>query len=245
VKMLDRDWRPHLEDGRLLLRASAIGSCVRAQVMTVKGYDSQEPSRETRLTWDIGRALEPVILQYAGYDLARVWFRDQVEATVKVSDTVSIIGHPDGEYEGWTLEAKTMRAWPFRKVKNDGLMMHYPQYLMQASIYVWGCNTRGVKFYILGKDESQIIEEVWTAEDLQPYYEKAINTALFIQRQLGKKRLPGKPKDLPSWACQSKYCLFWQCPHNEKVQKKGRAIYRNKVKKAQKEYVPGHDFCNF
>lgn len=203
----------------LTLRASKIGGCVRQYIMLLRSGREGEATPRQKLYWDVGRALEPVIVKHAGYDPAAL-FNDSVKVEIPINDGLVLVGHPDGEADNWTIECKTMRSVAFQDMMTGGLEHRFPGYLVQGSVYQKGRKTKGVKFLCLDKDASIIQEIQVAANALAPYWNMAVENALKIQRWLGNQKLPGKAVDLPPWYCFSAFCSMTECRHHYNNPKK-------------------------
>jgi hypothetical protein len=244
----------------LIIRASSIGGCLRSLVyqhtQELTGIKPREFTKNSLMVFAIGHALEPVILEAAGYDLAKHWFdQDQCEARVQVCEGAWLVGHPDGQDDhGYILEAKTMRSLSFKKVLEKGLEEQSPQYLMQVAVYVFGRRAPGVKFLLLDKDTDSLPHEiVYSHTDLVPWLIKALEKAEQIVGAVDavhkacargtKPQFPGKPEGMPGWACMKKYCLWWNCRYHQSQTAKGiaigRAIKKKKRARAEAEYAAG------
>jgi hypothetical protein len=216
----------------LIIRASSIGGCFRAVVYALQSRKAAKYSQETLLTFAIGRALEPVILEHAGYDLRRHWFNDLLESRVEVQPGLVILGHPDGaDDDGWILEAKTMRAYSWEKSKENSIKTQHPQYIHQLAAYVFGRQAPGGIFLALNKDESKILVERHSLAELEPFHQNNLQRALLAFKLRQETRLPAKDKSLPGWACRTKYCVWQFCVHHEKSQKKARFFMRKNLQK--------------
>ena len=193
------------------VRASKLGGCVRSYLYDMKLGEPELPAR-TKLIFAIGKALEPVVMEHAGFPLEFL-----THDTVEIRDTmltgVVLTGHPDGEDEDSIYEIKTMRGAAYRAMKKHGLAAQFPQYLIQAACYVVHRNKKGVRFLCLDKDSSEIHNEYFTLEELAPYYGKALYNAQTIHIWSLKKgnRYPQRDEDLPSWRCSPAYCRHTHC----------------------------------
>lgn len=228
----------------LILRASMLGGCERAYSYFLLGYTPQPFSAKTELIFDIGSALEPVIIQHAGYDLKRHWYADQIKAIYQIEPDLLVRGHPDGEDSFNTiLEAKTMNSFAWNACKDQGIQEKYPQYCCQGAIYSAALSKRGVIFLMLNLDRREIMKidgefPRLTTQELRPFLDLSTEKALRIKKAYQERKLLPKPKNLPSWACQSQYCQWWDCYSNSAKKAVGRKIGARK--KAKKEKHGNH-----
>jgi len=197
----------------LELRASKIGGCVRQYVMLLRSGEEPELTVRQKLYFAVGKRLEPVIAEHAGYPL-NILFNDSCKVEIPINNDILLTGHPDGEFQNWVIECKTMRSFAYRKARDRGLDVQFPQYLVQVSVYVKGLNAQGVIFLCLDKDASEITELRFRSEELEPYWQKAVANAEKIARWVGKTRLPGREKGLPKWACSLAYCPLTSCRYH-------------------------------
>ena len=207
--------------------------------MAIRGEKKNPHYPESELIFAIGHALEPVIIKHAGYDLSHWFSQDEGEARLELIPGVVAVGHPDAEIQDGLfkiiLECKTMNPFQFKKLKTEALINSHPQYFMQLMIYVLGRNADYGRFLVLDKGDSKpkIHQETYSREELIPFYLEAQARAEKILKYATSqnKRLPGKDKNLPNWACMKRYCQFWGCRYNEFNTAKGIAIYKAKKKK--------------
>lgn len=192
------------------LRASKIGGCVRGYVLDLRSEEPEQLSARQRLYFAVGKTLEPVIMEHAGYDPGLL-FNDTILVRVDLGGGLVLTGHPDAATDDMVIECKTMRSFAYQNMMRHGLETQFPQYLIQGSVYAKGLGKAGVKYLCLDKDASVIQEIVVPWSTLSYYWEKAVANAKKIQRWVDKKRLPGRDKELPAWYCSLAYCRHTEC----------------------------------
>ena len=140
-------------DNNKVLRASRIGSlCDRALFYSVNGAE-EITSEKSQRTFEVGRTLEPLIinwLRYDGWNVRRNLFLNSNEG---MSLSISLEGgtieaHPDcvisREDSGLILaDIKTMNDRSFRSLKREGTAKSHPQYADQLTIYAHALRQQG------------------------------------------------------------------------------------------------------
>ena len=199
-----------------LLSASKAGfPCMRNLWYTVNGYDGGENDKKTQRIFDVGTALEPVIVEWLKADGWDVEYNPgSQEAELKVEIPVSggkLVGHPDciiskGEVKNALVDIKTMNDRAFRYWKRDGTEKTKPQYVTQLNIYAMGLKAMGRKIEKLGivgvnKNNSEMYIEIFDVDQFRETAIKGYAEMLFKQKEAPELGCP-----IESWACS--YCEY-------------------------------------
>jgi len=199
----------------ITFRSSEIGGCSRALVYEALGFPREPYDKRSRLTLELGKLMEPVILREQGYeDLLHV----QKEMVLPVTRGVQIVGHPDGVWinsRRYLLEVKTMRDFAWRQARDGGIKDKYPGYFAQGSTYFvgWGCDV--LRFICFNKDSSDTKEIDYEGREVAAMAARMVRKARRVACYVEAGEIPGKPGDLAKWQCQKRYCQFWCCEYNE------------------------------
>ena len=186
-------------------------------VMDLRSGKEPEVTPKAKLYFAVGKALEPVIMENAGYD-PKLLLGDRLEVRVPVNGGVVLTGHPDALDEDgkWVIECKTMRDFAYRKMIATSFFLQFPQYLVQGAVYAKGTGAEGVIYLCLNKDASEIHRVRVEAWELEDYWKTAVENAELIQQWKDKKNLPGNAviKGQPPFWCHENYCLRHFCRYN-------------------------------
>ena len=212
-----------------VLRASKAGfPCSRNLWYSVNGF-AETVSPKSQRIFDVGTALEPVIVEWLRADGWNVEYnpgsqKAEIEVTVPVIGGM-LAGHPDciisrGEIQNALVDIKTMNDRAFTYWKRSGSLKTKPQYVIQLHIYAMGLMKKGHKIERLGivgvnKNNSEMHIDFFdfdenTCNDI-------LNNAELI---LNAKEIPEYDCPTEKWACE--YCEFSnQCElHKEPVSSK-------------------------
>ena len=173
---------------------------------------------KTLFTFDIGTALEPVVVKYLELDGWEVEYNAgsqeaEIETVIPVSPGVEIHGHhdlilrrPGGD---WIMgDVKTMNSFAYKNWKKYGTIKKYPQYYDQLMIYTNGLyaqdhNIRIMGVFALNKDKA----EFPVPYDLMEYEQGRMDEILARVEEIAMSTEPPCPPDtLPTWACG--YCGY-------------------------------------
>jgi hypothetical protein len=133
-----------------------------------------------------------------------------------------ITGHPDHvEFEeidgkkvsSLVLETKSMHWFPFKKAKEEGIPLQYPAYMWQIAIYVVGTSSWAGEFLMIDRASGAEDVQLFTLDQLLPYYEQAMYRARAIACLVEAGVLPKKDPNLPKWCCSADYCGAVECEH--------------------------------
>jgi len=157
-----------LEDGRLEVRASALGRCRRALWYTATSHPiSNPPAPESLTVLEAGNALEPVVvraMQRAGWTLQPVDRDAPASISVEAGPSLTVTGHPDaigslppqggtgvaverllfGSHETTedgddvVIEIKTRGPEAFKRWRTLGAERSHPDAVAQAACYTLG-----------------------------------------------------------------------------------------------------------
>lgn len=144
-----------------ILRASRIGhSCDRHLWYSMMKVQ-EETSDRTQLIFEIGKTLEPVIIQYLrnqGYRVKRNPLdgsREGLSMKIELEGN-AIVAHPDcvlssdESSESILVDIKTMNDHSFRALKREGTKKSSPQYYAQLQIYAEALRRMNVEISKLG-----------------------------------------------------------------------------------------------
>lgn len=195
----------------LQLRMSSMGGCDRALVYEAMQIEGEPRTKESELTLELGKIMEPVILKAQGYDVED----PQKELVLPVSGRGQLVGHPEGRQGRMLLEVKTMADYAFRQATKNQVIYYYPQYGAQNGCYfaAWSrCDVS--RFILFNKNDSRIQEQDFSYQEIMPFARRAVRQARRVFRYVEWGEVPGKPETLAKWQCQAKYCKYHHCEFN-------------------------------
>ena len=198
-----------------VLRASKAGiPCSRNLWYSVNGFPETVSSKTQRI-FDVGTALEPVIVEWLKADGWDVEYNPgsqdaEIEVTIPIYGG-KLAGHPDciiskGEIQNALIDIKTMNDRSYTHWKREGTHKAKPQYVTQLHIYAAGLMAQGRKIERLGivgvnKNNSEM------HIDLFPYdegtYLDILSRAEMIANASTGDELDGATE---KWACN--YCEY-------------------------------------
>lgn len=197
-----------------VLRASKAGfPCRRNLWYSVNGFEPVN-SVKTQRIFDIGTALEPVIVQWLINDGWEVDYNPgsqnaELELTIPLRNG-SLAGHPDciiskGNIKNALVDIKTMNERAFTRWKREGSLRTKPQYVTQLHIYAMGLQRLGKNIERLGivgvnKNNSDLHIDFFDFDILKAADIENNAEWLFDETE--------RPDKCPSetWACN--YCEF-------------------------------------
>lgn len=198
-----------------VLRASKAGfPCARNLWYSVNGFTETVSPKSQRI-FDVGTALEPVIVEWLRADGWNVEYNPgsqnaEIEVTVPVIGGM-LAGHPDciiskGEIQNALVDIKTMNDRAFTYWKRSGSLKTKPQYVIQLHIYAMGLIKQGRDIQRLGivgvnKNNSEMHIDFFdfdenTCSDI-------LNNAELI---MNAKEIPEYDCPTENWACS--YCEY-------------------------------------
>ena len=205
-----------------IMHASKIGfPCNRNLWYSVNNYEEKISERSQR-TFDIGTALEPLVIKWLEKDAWEVLYNPgsqsaPMELKINLSGG-SLVGHPDAllfkNGQKYLVDIKTMNDRAFSLWKREGTLKKYPQYVDQLHSYAEA-------FYL---EHGEIIEQLGivgvnknTSEfhiDFFPFdVERSINILRRAERifELNDPLSPPEPgARMQDWCCS--YCGYsWLC----------------------------------
>lgn len=190
--------------------ASGIGAeCLRQIWYEFKGFQAEAVPTKTRRTWDIGKHLEGLILDWlteAGIEIARTW-DDLVSKEMPYFK-----GHLDSVWmkKGKAfaiIEIKTAKDSSFNIFFKKGLKAWNPQYYAQIQSYMGMSDIHTAYILVLNKDNSDIADELITFDEA--YYEQLRRKAFLIANI---EAPPSRINDSPLWFL-CKMCKFNKVCH--------------------------------
>ncbi len=230
-------------DNYKVLRASRIGHpCNRNLFYFVNGSEETTNEKSSRI-FDIGKALEPVIISWLRSDGWNVK-RNPIDGTnnslslgIEVNGGV-ISAHPDcvishHELDGNILvDIKTMNDRAFRTLKRDGTKKSHPQYFAQVHLYAEALRRIQVSVSKLGivamnKNTSELFIDTFDFE------QDTLNTLLArAERIFSFSDAPEQGELFENWCCQ--YCGY---SHLCELAKKDTAVGTEDVPTTDKQEV--------
>lgn len=208
-----------------VLRASKAGfPCTRNLWFSVNGTPESISTHSQRI-FDVGNALEPVIVDWLRADGWNVEYNPgsqnaDLEVTVPVNGGL-LAGHPDciiskGDIHNALVDIKTMNDRAFRFWKSQGTEKSKPQYVVQLHIYALGLMRLGRNVDKLGivgvnKNNSEIHIDFFDFD--QNTADNIIKNAETI---LNATDAPDTDSSADDWTCH--YCEFAdRCNHHKIV----------------------------
>ena len=199
-----------------VLSASQAGfPCMRNLWYTVNGSKGTETDAGTQRIFDVGTALEPVIVDWLRADGWRVEYNPGSQnAALEVIIPVkggTLTGHPDciiskGEIQNALVDIKTMNDRAYRFWKREGTLKSKPQYVTQLHIYALGLKQMGREISRLGivgvnKNNSDMHIDFFEYDDFRAKEIVNYTEWLFTQEKPLELGCPSE-----SWACG--YCGY-------------------------------------
>ena len=199
-----------------VLSASQAGfPCMRNLWYTVNGCNGAETDTGTQRIFDVGTALEPVIVDWLRADGWTVEYNPgSQEAALEVVIPIkggTLTGHPDciisrGEIQNALVDIKTMNDRAFRFWKREGTQKSKQQYVTQLHIYALGLKQMGREISRLGivgvnKNNSEMHIDFFEYDEFRA--KELVNYAEWLFEQDKPLEL-GCPSE--SWACG--YCGY-------------------------------------
>lgn len=195
---------------RNYIGASAIGdACFRRIWYGFKGYIAEFDNPITTRRFDIGRALENVVID---------WFIDEgffVELTKEAfvcSEFAFIKGHVDGFFldcggnREAVIEIKTANDESFKQFLKLGVKLWRPSYFSQAQMYMGLTNVHTLSFWVLNKNSAELIEEIIYFDEEE--YKRLIEIARLIELSPVHPPRIGSKGVFPCTACGYKGVCF-------------------------------------
>ena len=147
-RVFDRPAARFTDDGRIEVRASALGQCRRALWYAATEQDVTNPmSDETKTVLEVGQALEPVVVRAMQRRFWTVTPADPqapLQVAVEAVPGLTVTGHPDatGAIELFgderVIEVKTRGPEAFKRWQTLGAERSHPESVAQAACYTLG-----------------------------------------------------------------------------------------------------------
>jgi len=190
--------------------ASIIGSdCPRQIWYEFKGYQAEEVPTKIRRTWEIGKKIEELILNWltlSGISIIRDWdeliaegmpfFKGNLDAVWMKKDKPFAI-----------IEVKTAKDSSFNVFIKKGVKMWNPQYYAQIQAYMGMSGIFSAYILVLNKDNSDISDELVSYD--KDFYETLREKALMIYNANVE---PARINGSPLWY-KCKMCKFNKICH--------------------------------
>lgn len=200
--LIDQHQKTIIDEPRTYIGASSIGSdCWRKIWYEYKGTPSDNIEPKTRRTWDIGRILETLVIEWltnAGINV------EKMSDTFHAKNVPSLQGHIDGMLIigkiKAILEIKTAKDASFKVFVNKGVKVWNPQYYAQLQAYMGMISENTLNrinnayILVLNKDNSELSQEIVTFN--QEFYLDLKNKAKVIASSIVP---PPKINGSPLW----------------------------------------------
>ena len=199
-----------------ILSASKCGfPCQRNLFYSVNGYEGSTSNKSQRI-FDVGTALEPVIVEWLRSDGWTVEYNQgSKNAPIEVSIDVvggKLIGHPDciisrpDGLQNVLIDIKTMNERAFTQWKREGSLKSKPQYVKQLHVYALGLISQGRTIEKLGivgvnKNNSELHIDFF---DFDPQLAQSIKD--MAQQVFALKDAPSDNCPAERWCCS--YCDY-------------------------------------
>jgi len=202
---------------RAYVGASSIGNpCVRALWYSYHGAPSGDFSPTIRATFDVGKRLEGLMLDYIDLAGIKVILPDEMNHYLFCVDAEipKFQGHMDAlivvDGEECVLEVKTAKNARFQALKKKGLREWSPGYYAQLQSYI---GMRGLKrgaLLAINKDSSELHHE-WVDFDSYFYNELRAKAQTVIDSEEPPERINKSPLYIVCARCNYKdTCFFSQ-----------------------------------
>lgn len=211
-KLIDKHLNFVVDDERNYIGASIIGSeCMREIWYSYKNFESESIKPKTRRTWDIGKHLEQLVLNWiekAGIKIARIWYDLEAENMPYFKGHIDAMWTKKGEAFA-IFEIKTAKDSSFKLFVKHGLKKWDPRYYAQIQSYMGMSGVFNAYIVVLNKDNSEIFDE--KVEFDPNFYESLKNKAQLIHNA---QIPPPRIHNSPAWY-QCKMCKFKKVCHSE------------------------------
>jgi hypothetical protein len=198
-------------EARDYIGASVIGSdCWRRIWYEYRGEKGDGVTAKTRRTWDIGKNLEGLILDWiegSGFVIERKWIGLISKDMQFFRGNIDSLLMKDGKPEA-IIEIKTAKDSSFNLFVKKGVKDWNPQYYAQVQSYMGMSNIHKAYIVVLNKDNSEIFDEMVLFD--KDFYEELENKASLIA---SSEMPPPKINSSPLWY-QCKMCKFNKVCHD-------------------------------
>jgi hypothetical protein len=210
TKLIEKSQEKDVSIPHDYIGASIVGSdCLRQIWYEFKGEEPEGVPTKTRRTWEIGKSLEGLILdwlEHAGLTINRHW------GEVHSKNAPSLQGHLDsvwmkGDIPHAVIEIKTAKDNSYNTFINKGLKLWSPQYYAQVQAYMGMSEIYDGYIVVLNKDNSSISDEqvIFDADFYKRLEDKA---SMISSATIEPPRINGSPL----WY-QCKLCKFNKVCH--------------------------------
>ncbi len=194
TKIIEAHQNKFVGEPRDYIGASIIGSdCLRQIWYEFKGEKGASVPSKTLRTWDVGRALEGIIVAWlldAGVRVERLpttWISERVPSFRGHVDALVFIGE-DREI----VEIKTAKDASFKVFVNKGTKIWNPQYYAQVQSYMGLMGIRNTYVLVFNKDGSDLSDELIEFDPV--FYASLEDKALMISKAvIAPPKINGSP----------------------------------------------------
>lgn len=179
---IDKSQKKQEDEARNYIGASSIGSeCLRQIWYQFKGFKSEGVASKTIRTWEIGKNLEGLVIDWLINSGITVF---TLNVTYYSKNVQSFQGHIDGlvviDNKNYILEIKTAKNSSFNIFIKNGLKVWNPQYYAQIQSYMGMSSILSTYILVLNKDNSELSDELVTFDG--NFYKNLEEKALMISR---------------------------------------------------------------
>ena len=198
------------EEPRDYIGASNIGSeCYRQIWYEFTGESGEPVSPKIKRTWEIGKALEVLILNWiesSGIEISRIWFDLKDKELSYFRGHVDAMCTKEGEAQ-YIIEIKTAKDASFNLFVKNGCKSWNSRYYAQLQAYMGMSGIHNAYILVLNKDNSSIMDEC--IEFDESYYESLkLKARMIYEATMPPPKISGSPL----WfAC--KMCKFRKICH--------------------------------
>ena len=208
-KLIEKYQERITDDVRNYIGASSIGSdCLRQIWYQFKGVKAEGVPTKTRRTWDIGKKLESLVIEWLEKAGVQIHLSKHTYSSINVP---IFQGHFDGLIVLWKktsiLEIKTAKDASFKVFVKNGLQRWNPQYYAQIQAYMGMSGICSTYIIVLNKDNSDLSDELVTFDP--DFYEKLEEKARIISTAV---IAPPKVNGSPLWF-KCKMCQYNKVCH--------------------------------
>ena len=212
IKNIEENLSKEIDEPRPYIGASSIGNpCERAIWYGLHQSESKIVTEKQRLTFEIGRRLEAMILDLINID--NMFMRSNIYLECKEYPLFQ--GHCDAVlYDSITfkpillIEIKTAKDSSFNTFVKKGLRLWYPEYYDQVQSYMGMSDVHECYMLVLNKDTSELAEELVLYDEIH------------FMGLVEKAKKIGMSADMPKRINESasyfkcKYCFYNKVCHD-------------------------------
>lgn len=188
---------------------SAIGKCARQNAYRYLKFEKKGKAIDTRasINFFIGDVTELTIVclaKLAGCNIENYGI-NQKKITLN-HEGVDINGYPDGDFEDWNVEIKSMPSYRYEKFEKGEID---EDYLSQANVYAYIKKKKGTIFIALNKNNGVFTEKLipYCLATLKNDLDNLTKTLKATPTSLPEPKYKPNEKGFYDWHCC--YCSYW------------------------------------